>query len=135
MHKSRKRNYSPFMMIMKCFFCCCLMQNSVSGPHPCVPSPCENGATCSSDGNSYSCSCRIGWMGKNCQGIFRDNSIAPRFELLQVLNNTYQMKESAIHKEKIQLFQFTSSDQSFKRTRQDFRRMDEALLVLLIIIH
>lgn len=69
-----------------------------SGSDPCVPSPCENGATCSSDGNSYSCSCRIGWMGKNCQGIFRDNSIAPSCELRRVLNDTNQIKESALHR-------------------------------------
>lgn len=37
-------------------------------PDPCIPSPCENGGTCSSDGDSYSCTCRLGWMGKNCQG-------------------------------------------------------------------
>ena len=46
---------------------------SFTEPDPCIPSPCENGATCSSDGNSYDCTCRIGWMGKNCQGKYLFN--------------------------------------------------------------
>ncbi|XP_035671290.1 uncharacterized protein LOC118412509 [Branchiostoma floridae] len=33
----------------------------------CASSPCENGGYCSDQHNSYSCSCRSGWQGDNCE--------------------------------------------------------------------
>ena len=35
---------------------------------PCVPSPCENGATCEVTGpTTYTCACAAGWTGTNCE--------------------------------------------------------------------
>jgi hypothetical protein len=34
---------------------------------PCASSPCLNGGTCSSFGNSFSCNCQIGFSGTFCQ--------------------------------------------------------------------
>ena len=38
-----------------------------SGPSgPCSPSPCENGATCESQGDQFVCICGTGWTGELC---------------------------------------------------------------------
>lgn len=41
---------------------------------PCSPSPCKNGGTCAEVGSSFTCDCRIGWIGKDCGSEFWHNS-------------------------------------------------------------
>lgn len=33
----------------------------------CASTPCENGATCEDGVNSYTCKCKDGYTGKNCE--------------------------------------------------------------------
>ena len=33
----------------------------------CFNNPCLNGAVCTTNGNSYTCSCAAGYSGTNCQ--------------------------------------------------------------------
>ena len=33
----------------------------------CASFPCENGGTCSDGVNSYSCKCKLGYAGKDCE--------------------------------------------------------------------
>ena len=49
----------------------CIMQIltvtvSISGIDPCVPNPCGDNALCLHQEGGYSCKCRDGWMGNNC---------------------------------------------------------------------
>ncbi|XP_064476883.1 pikachurin-like [Ornithodoros turicata] len=50
-----------------------LMQESLSGVnvgncvHPCVTGPCYNGGACQPKMDSYSCHCKLGYAGSNCQ--------------------------------------------------------------------
>ena len=37
----------------------------------CDSSPCQNNGTCSQEINSYSCECDDGWMGTNCEGMWK----------------------------------------------------------------
>uniref|UniRef100_A0A672YQI8 Vitamin K-dependent protein C n=1 Tax=Sphaeramia orbicularis TaxID=375764 RepID=A0A672YQI8_9TELE len=39
-----------------------------SGDH-CSPSPCQNGATCTSHASSYTCKCAPGYHGRNCDKV------------------------------------------------------------------
>jgi hypothetical protein len=38
----------------------------------CADHPCEHGGVCSANGESYSCSCRAGYSGSNCEIIGND---------------------------------------------------------------
>ncbi|ELT94385.1 hypothetical protein CAPTEDRAFT_193014, partial [Capitella teleta] len=42
--------------------CTCAIEHA----NPCVPNPCENGGTCESSGNGFTCTCKPGWMGETC---------------------------------------------------------------------
>ncbi|UJR20718.1 hypothetical protein I4U23_023840 [Adineta vaga] len=45
-------------------------QTSLAATHPCVTMPtavCQNGGTCTKNGDEYLCNCVVGWGGKNCQ--------------------------------------------------------------------
>ncbi len=36
-------------------------------PNPCSPNPCENGGTCSVDGENFVCTCPPEWTGERCE--------------------------------------------------------------------
>ena len=38
----------------------------VPKPKPCDSSPCKNGATCTNEGDSFSCKCAENFMGQTC---------------------------------------------------------------------
>ena len=41
--------------------------NLVSDIDYCVPYPCENGGTCIDGITGYTCKCKLGTVGQNCQ--------------------------------------------------------------------
>merc|ERR1719435_407319 len=42
----------------------------------CNSGPCKNGGTCANSDGSYSCRCRRGWMGKNCNWDLNECNLA-----------------------------------------------------------
>ena len=67
---------SDVFVLMKCMLylswnsCCeynCVLYYSAN---ICDSTPCKNGGTCSISGRSYTCSCRDGFSGNQCQGTF-----------------------------------------------------------------
>ena len=45
----------------------CILCIDDTDEDPCNPNPCLNGGTCSNDGDSYSCKCAEGFIGKICE--------------------------------------------------------------------
>lgn len=41
--------------------------NSNEAPSPCVPNPCQNGATCAESGADFTCTCATGFSGDLCE--------------------------------------------------------------------
>ena len=46
----------------------------LSDINDCIPDPCENGATCGDEVNDYTCTCMVGYNGKNCSQSKLDHS-------------------------------------------------------------
>ena len=47
----------------------------------CTPNPCRNEGTCTAIDKHYECTCAVGYMGRNCEGMW---SVIVIFELLCV---------------------------------------------------
>ena len=54
-------------MIQDCLSCKCLSDS------PCVPNPCQNGGTCSVNGDGVAtCACKGDYSGPTCSGMLKD---------------------------------------------------------------
>ena len=58
------------MLCVNAILCCVWVQILYYSVNVCDSTPCKNGGTCSISGRSYTCSCRDGYSGNQCQGTF-----------------------------------------------------------------
>ena len=62
---------------------------------PCESSPCENGGTCTNNGDSFSCECAKGFEGNTCSGT---NIIAKITTALSMFNLVFRRTQREVHK-------------------------------------
>ena len=69
--RTHKKQYikaaETVILIFLCVFSNFISYTAWTNQDPCQSRPCQNGGTCSQDGDSYNCVCTSNFEGKHCE--------------------------------------------------------------------